>query len=366
MGRLAPNTQYFFTIYPYTNAGATIDYKTDGNPPTNNATTNSYSGPNAWINEFHYTNAGSDAGEFIEVVIENPGSYDLTKFKVNAYNGSNSTSYSSKVLSDFTVGNNIGNFTIYYYYWSGIQNGNPDGLALSYDGVLITGQFLSYGGSFTASGGPADGVTSTDIGVSESGTTPVGQSLQLKGGGNSYDKFFWAEPATETPGTVNNFQFFGNYTTWIGSTDNDWATASNWINGVPDATLSVVVPQDLTNYPTLGAEGSCLDFYMESNASLVGVDNLTVSGTATVEQTINGYTSSADGFHFLSSPVASFAIAGSDFVPVDGTDDFYSWDEPTNSWSNWFDGMDKPEILKLEMDTWLPTHLQTMLPLQEA
>ena len=34
-------------------------------------------------------------------------------------------------------------------------------------------------GTFTAVGGAADGLTSTDIGVAENGTEPVGESLQL-------------------------------------------------------------------------------------------------------------------------------------------------------------------------------------------
>ncbi len=36
---LVGNMQYFFTIFPYTNGGAGIDYKTDGTPPEANATT---------------------------------------------------------------------------------------------------------------------------------------------------------------------------------------------------------------------------------------------------------------------------------------------------------------------------------------
>ena len=36
---LQPNTTYHFAIFPYTNSGANIDYKTDGNYPTANATT---------------------------------------------------------------------------------------------------------------------------------------------------------------------------------------------------------------------------------------------------------------------------------------------------------------------------------------
>jgi hypothetical protein len=36
-GSLPPNTTFYFTIYPYTNIGTDIDYKTDGTPPTDNA-----------------------------------------------------------------------------------------------------------------------------------------------------------------------------------------------------------------------------------------------------------------------------------------------------------------------------------------
>ena len=38
-------------------------------------------------------------------------------------------------------------------------------------------EFLSYEGTMTALGGPADGRTSTDIGVAEPSSTPIGQSL---------------------------------------------------------------------------------------------------------------------------------------------------------------------------------------------
>jgi hypothetical protein len=36
---LQTQTTYYFKIYPYTNGGANIDYKTDGDPPASNATT---------------------------------------------------------------------------------------------------------------------------------------------------------------------------------------------------------------------------------------------------------------------------------------------------------------------------------------
>ena len=69
-------------------------------------------------------------------------------------------------------------------------------------------QFLSYEGAFTADGGPADGMLSEDIGVSESNSTPVDSSLQLTGTGSAYTDFTWAGPAADTFGSVNTDQDF--------------------------------------------------------------------------------------------------------------------------------------------------------------
>jgi PKD repeat protein len=82
-------------------------------------------------------------------------------------------------------------------------------MALAYQNVLIPGQWLSYEGTFTAVGGPADGQLSVDIGVEEPGTTPTGFSLQLSGSGTSYSDFIWQVPADDTPGDLNNNQTFG-------------------------------------------------------------------------------------------------------------------------------------------------------------
>ncbi|NOX57739.1 MAG: endonuclease I, partial [Planctomycetes bacterium] len=93
---------------------------------------------------------------------------------------------------------------------SGLQNGAPDGLALVDDsGTTI--QFLSYEGSFSATNGPADGLTSTSIGVSETGSTPAGHSVQLSGSsGCGYDDFTWQSPASDTYGGLNTSQSFSS------------------------------------------------------------------------------------------------------------------------------------------------------------
>lgn len=159
---------------------------------------------NAWINEIHYDNASTDAGEAVEVIIENPAT--LSDYMVELYNGSNGTVYDSETLDNFIVGTTDGNFTIYYWQPSSIQNGDPDGMALSYDGSLI--QFLSYEGTFTATDGNASGITSTAIGVSESSSTQIGESLQLTGSGDQYSDFAWAAASSDNFGSLNNGQSF--------------------------------------------------------------------------------------------------------------------------------------------------------------
>ncbi|MCK9618274.1 MAG: choice-of-anchor J domain-containing protein [Lentimicrobiaceae bacterium] len=171
---------------------------------------------NAWINEIHYDNASTDADEIVEVVIENASSYDIADFSVILYNGNGGAMYSDTTLDVFTEGATVGNFTIYYFNYTlagkSIQNGAPDGVALSYQGNLINGQFLSYEGTFDATDGPAAGVSSVDIGVEETGTTFAGLSLQLSGSGSQYAQFTWVDPATATAGQLNNNQTFGGYT----------------------------------------------------------------------------------------------------------------------------------------------------------
>src|SRR5699024_147318 len=71
----------------------------------------------------------------------------------------------------------------------------PDGIVLvDGDGTVV--EFLSYDGTFTGVGGPADGVQSTDIGITQPSNTPIGQSLQLIGGQ-------WVGPLENTFGERN-------------------------------------------------------------------------------------------------------------------------------------------------------------------
>jgi len=163
-------------------------------------------GPSVFVNEIHYDNEGTDAGELVEVA--GPAGTDLTGWTVVPYNGNGGATYSPQGALAGTPGDDTGSgFGFQSVTISGLQNGSPDGIALvDAEGDLV--QFLSYEGSFTGVGGPADGVTSTDIGVAEAGSSPLGFSLQLTGTGERYGDFTWAAPAEQTSGEVNNDQVF--------------------------------------------------------------------------------------------------------------------------------------------------------------
>ena len=146
----------------------------------------------ARINEIHYDNAGADVGEFVEVRVE--AGADVSGLELTLYNGSNGTSYATVALAGLTATSDD-DYDYYVIEPSSIQNGAPDGLALSDASGLI--EFLSYEGTFTAVEGPAEGTESTDIGVAEPSSTAVGTSLQRLEDGT------WSPSAPETRGQDN-------------------------------------------------------------------------------------------------------------------------------------------------------------------
>ncbi len=154
--------------------------------------------PSVRIAEVHYDNTGTDAGEAIEVSA--PAGTSLDGWQIVLYNGISTSrlSYDTKTLTA-TVASTCGSrgVVVQTYPANGIQNGDPDGIALvNPAGTVI--EFLSYEGVFTAANGPASGMTSTDIGVREAGTEPLGQSLQRNPDGT------WSGPATSTFGVCND------------------------------------------------------------------------------------------------------------------------------------------------------------------
>src|SRR5262249_27456867 len=148
--------------------------------------------------------SGADTGEFIEIA--GPAGLDLTGYSLVLYNGANGQSYDTKTLSGI-ISDQQNGFGTLSFAAVGLQNGSPDGFALVGPSGNVV-QFLSYEGTFAATNGPAQGLTSTDVGVSEPGDVN-GESLQLGGTGTQYSDFTWQPEQAQTPGAVNTGENFG-------------------------------------------------------------------------------------------------------------------------------------------------------------
>ena len=168
--------------------------------------------PPTRFSEIHYDNVGDDTDEAIE--IEGPAGTDLTNWRIVLYNGNGGAAYSDITLSGVISGTCSGRgVAVNTYPFNGIQNG-PDAMALV-NGTTVV-EFLSYEGAVTAADGPAAGMTSTDIGISEN-SAPVGQSLQRDSNG------LWQAPATSSFGTCNPppVQGGGKFITFSGRSISD-------------------------------------------------------------------------------------------------------------------------------------------------
>jgi len=98
-------------------------------------------------------------------------------------------------------------------------------------------------------------------------------------------------------------KFTGNIITWVGSTNNDWDTASNWdTNSVPSSNDEVIIPGGLTNYPTASSIVNVSNINMNSGSSLIAESSL--SGTITYNRNIPTGGTNPPDFYLISSPVA--------------------------------------------------------------
>ena len=170
-----------------------------------------------FVNEFHYDNDGTDDGEFVEIVVGPGFAGRLADIDVALYNGDNATAgvvYDTLNLgSDFTPGGTFNGYRVFTAVLpaNGLQNGLRDGFAVFDNAHSRVLQFISYEGSFAATNGPASGMVSTDIGLSQNTTEVVGQaSLGLTGTGGSAAGFTWRKftGIAHSPGLANDAQIF--------------------------------------------------------------------------------------------------------------------------------------------------------------
>lgn len=131
-------------------------------------------------------------------------------------------------------------------------------------------------------------------------------------------------------------------------TGNDWNTTGNWSNtNIPTGNSLVMIPSGKTVEIASNAQADCYDLLNIGSLTLKSTETSTASlkianaysgsGTFTMERYIAAadWTVGKDGWHLLSSPVASQPISGGWTPTGSGNDyDFYAWSEADNLWLN--------------------------------
>ncbi len=165
-------------------------------------------GKSVFINEIHYDDSTStgDINEGVEIA--GPAGTDLTDWKIVLYNGNGGAPYTTQPFRHgaLTRFRKWIRFSFQSYPTEWIQNGSPDGVALVMPDDTVV-QFLSYEGTFIASMVPPMN-SPVRILVLLNQTHSSRRILTTSGYGFVYEQFVWNAPATATPGTVNNNQFF--------------------------------------------------------------------------------------------------------------------------------------------------------------
>ncbi|SEC85050.1 Por secretion system C-terminal sorting domain-containing protein [Tenacibaculum sp. MAR_2009_124] len=145
-------------------------------------------------------------------------------------------------------------------------------------------------------------------------------------------------PILFSPGRDNttNISFSPNIK-WIGATNNDWNTSSNWLDdSIPNSISNVIIPEGLTNYPTISTEVTVSSIQMSSGTSLIA--NAPVTGLITYKRNLPN-----TNWHLVSPPVSGETIedliSNNSFASGTGTNigiapynnDGTAWDYQTSS-----------------------------------
>lgn len=370
-------TTYYFEIFPFSNFGTDIDYKTDGTIPNSSESTlltgtvnqnliisevadpadiyqarfvelyNAGSSSIDFGSETWYLCRQANGGNWGDIVLT--GSVNVGETYVVAYS---STYFPSNFLFEANKysGNISGNGNDGYFLFEG-GNHSTGNLVDSY-GVIDedgTGEQWEY----------LDSKVVRYSFVTSPNAAWTASEWKITGSSDIVDM---------TPSEHNDDIY------WVGSVDSDWHTKGNNWGGhgyVPDVSHNVIIPvvtnapvitsvavansvtmQDnsvltidvggeLTIYgdlsmPSSKAPDAVADFTIKSD--VLGNGSLIVDGLAgeavTVEKYISGYTGNDDGWHQIGSPVGNMNIVGSDFDP-DDNDDLFKWDEENYIWNNY-------------------------------
>jgi hypothetical protein len=347
------DTTYNFKLYPYTNYGADIDYKTDGDVPTVSISTGNAA--NIIISEIADPSDNHYA-RFVEIFNADTVPVELDDQKWNLAKQTNGGNWYNISLNGKIYPGEL--YVVGYTRFTDFYSCSPDAESGYISGNGDDGYFLFKGGNHET------GVLVDSYGkinVDGTGTSweytdmQATRKAEVEYSSTEWTEGEWiiqaADHSQMTPAFHNNSVRF------IGSSG-DWYTPSNWTGGkVPGDTTIASIPENASLIiETSDSVASCESLYLRAGAkltvardnalnvsnilwlmsdenavaSLIEYDNLT-TGNVIIEQFFGENPTDDDNWHYVSMPVNS--SASKVFDPQSQMNDVFYWSEPEDSWN---------------------------------
>ena len=144
-------------------------------------------------------------------------------------------------------------------------------------------------------------VTSYSYGSEGGDNQSLGRDLDITGDFKKHSQIT-SNPVDFSPGRYNETNIPFSAVTWTGTTNSDWATATNWSTGVvPTSSDIVIVDGTFTNEPAIASTDAAAQSVTVASGNTLSIDetsSLTVSGDFTNDGTVT-LNSTADDFSSL-------------------------------------------------------------------
>ncbi len=277
---LTENTTYYFKIYPYSNDGSNIDYKTDGTVPSLNATTGTISTSTSLMISEVADPSDNSSARFVEIY--NPGSetIDFIDWYLSRQSNGGTTWGDIELRGAIEAGET---FVVAYNesVFSSVYGIKPEQVSGNVNGTGDDAYFLYHNGDHTS------GTLIDVLGViNEDGTGKAweyfdGKATRKRSVGAPNSVWTASEWFIESKGPQNGGRGVKaalmtpdnhmNYVTWTGAVDNKWITKGNWdSNCVPDISMNVTIPNG-TEIPLITNTNVavCWDLTIEDNNSIL-------------------------------------------------------------------------------------------------
>jgi len=393
---LDAETTYDFKIYPYTNSGSNIDYKTDGTVPTANAETDELTAGlqltaanTVYLIDFENTVAGVNNGQFNgSGFTPTPGAGQLNSdaWAMTGMSDGALDFGGIKTSGDFARGTSTGGVTTggtYAFevstgnYALGVQPGSSDwasgaltlrlqnqtgvevsSLTIGYKVYIYNDQARSNNFNFSYSDDddtytdiPALDLISTEVADGSPSWKSYYRIIKLSGLSLVDNGLFYLRwSGADFGGSGSRDEFALDDISIVANPTAALAIQGSYEELVVGANTEIVIEAGNTlsiDGTLTNNAGSLLVLQSPESNNAAGsliVDTYSGTGEIRAERYISGYTTSEDGWHLFASPVNIFVVAGSDFEPssvLNEEDDLYYWDEAQSSaglWMNYKEG----------------------------